>query len=51
MVHVSTIMAITALCYVTNDSTHHLVWERPVFVIVYFPLYIIVKNVSDYADN
>jgi len=51
MLHVSAIMAITALCHVSNDSTHHLVRERPVFVIVYFPLFIVVKNLSDCADN
>ena len=51
MLHVSAIMVITALWYVINDSTHHPVMERPVFVILSFPLYIVVKNLSDYAYN
>jgi len=34
-----------------NDSTHHILREMPVFVIVYIPLYIVVKNLPDYADN
>jgi hypothetical protein len=52
MLLVSAVMAITALSYVTNDSAHQIVRERPVIVvIVYFPFYIVVQNLSDNGDN
>jgi hypothetical protein len=52
MLLVSAVMAITASSYVTDDSAHQLVRKRPVIVVnVYFPLHIVVQDLSDSGDD